>query len=207
MKFNIIISSILLLLVSCGDVEDLSDQVTVNEIIEDAVDHRILIVRNSNAYLPNTSDGYNGWSKSTHDNGQVEHREMHNQYGFYVQMATELGQVQRSNERSFVLTRSFFAGSQRYGAVWTGDNTATWKHLESTVPMLLSLNAGGIVFSGADVGGFFGDPDAQLLTRWYQQAAFQPFFRGHAHIDSKRREPYLFGEPYTSAIREAIRTR
>lgn len=43
--------------------------------------------------------------------------------------------------------------------------------------------------------------------RWYQTGAFQPFFRGHAHIDTKRREPWLMGEPYTGYIREAIRSR
>jgi alpha 1,3-glucosidase len=62
----------------------------------------------------------------------------------------------------------------------------------------------GVVFCGADVGGFFGNPDAELLVRWYQLGAFQPFFRGHAHIDTKRREPWIFDEPYTSLIRQAI---
>ncbi len=46
---------------------------------------------------------------------------------------------------------------------------------------------------GADVGGFFGNPDPELLTRWYQLGAYYPFFRGHAHLDTKRREPWLFG--------------
>lgn len=139
----------------------------------------------------------------------VEHRDVHNMYGFYHQWATAEGQLVREEhrERPFVLTRSFFAGSQRYGAVWTGDNMAQWSHLEAAAPMLLSLSCAGISFCGADVGGFFGDPDAELLTRWYQAAAFQPFFRGHAHIDTKRREPWLFGEPHTTRIRDAIRQR
>ncbi len=57
-----------------------------------------------------------------------------------------------------------------------------------------------------------------MSTRWYQAAAFHPFFRGHAHLgkrqlcgnillDAKRREPWLFGEPYTTYVRNAIRTR
>ena len=54
------------------------------------------------------------------------------------------------------------------GAVWTGDNMAEWGHLKIANPMLLSLNLAGITLSGADVGGFFKNPDTELLTRWYQ---------------------------------------
>lgn len=56
-----------------------------------------------------------------------------------------------------------------------------------------------VAWAGADVGGFFGNPDAELLTRWNQVATFYPFFRGHAHLDTKRREPWLFGEVRSSA--------
>ena len=59
----------------------------------------------------------------------------------------------------------------------------------------------------ADVGGFFRNPDTELLERWYQLGSFQPFFRAHAHIDTKRREPWLFGEAVTTRIREVIRDR
>ena len=59
----------------------------------------------------------------------------------------------------------------------------------------------------ADVGGFFGNPEPELLVRWYQVGSLQPFFRAHAHIETKRREPWLFGEPYTSLIREAVQRR
>jgi len=57
------------------------------------------------------------------------------------------------------------------------------------------------------VGGFFGNPDAQLMVRWYQLGAFYPFFRGHAHLETARREPWLFGEETTARIRTAIRSR
>eukprot|EP00457_Paulinella_chromatophora_P001004 gb/GEZN01001006.1/.p1 GENE.gb/GEZN01001006.1/~~gb/GEZN01001006.1/.p1 ORF type:complete len:956 (+),score=156.39 gb/GEZN01001006.1/:58-2925(+) len=146
---------------------------------------------------------------ATHLAGTVEHRDVHNTYGFYHHMATAQGLIERNQEqeRPFVLTRSFFAGSQRTASVWTGDNTAAWEHLDIATPMLLSLGISGIAFSGADVGGFFGDPDAELLLRWYQAGAFQPFFRAHAHIDSKRREPWLFGDDYTAMIRTAVRQR
>jgi len=54
-----------------------------------------------------------------------------------------------------------------------------------------------------DVGGFFGNPDAELVLRWQQAGAYQPWFRGHAHHDSKRREPWVFGEPWTTHLRDA----
>ncbi|KAJ9049304.1 glucosidase II [Entomophthora muscae] len=141
--------------------------------------------------------------------GGWEHRDLHNMYGFLFHRSTADGLVQRLdiNRRPFVLSRAFFPGTQRVSAIWTGDNTATWEHLKISSPMLLSISLAGVSFSGADVGGFFGNPEPELLTRWYQAGAFQPFFRGHAHIDSKRREPWLFGEPYTSQIRTAIRNR
>ncbi|KAL5554945.1 hypothetical protein UlMin_037181 [Ulmus minor] len=141
--------------------------------------------------------------------GSVEHRELHNAYGYYFHMATSDGLVKRGDgkDRPFVLSRAFFAGSQRHGAIWTGDNTAEWEQLRVSVPMILTLGLTGMSFSGADVGGFFGNPEPELLVRWYQIGAFYPFFRAHAHHDTKRREPWLFGERNTELIRDAIHMR
>ncbi|KJH51447.1 glycosyl hydrolase, family 31 [Dictyocaulus viviparus] len=141
--------------------------------------------------------------------GGIEHREIHNMYGFLQHSATFEGQMKRTGgkDRPFILTRSGFVGSQRTAAIWTGDNAADWSHLAITAPMLLSLSVSGIPFVGADVGGFFGNPDEQLITRWYQAGSFQPFFRAHAHIDTKRREPWIFSTPTMEAIRQAIRRR
>uniref|UniRef100_A0A8C9SVG9 Glucosidase alpha, neutral C n=1 Tax=Scleropages formosus TaxID=113540 RepID=A0A8C9SVG9_SCLFO len=141
--------------------------------------------------------------------GGVEHRELHNLYGFYQHLATVEGLISRSGglERPFVLSRSFFAGSQRLGAVWTGDNLATWEYLKISIPMLLSLSIVGVAFCGADVGGFFQDPKPELLIRWYQAGSLQPFFRGHSAKMMKRREPWLFGDTVTAAIRNAVQQR
>ena len=142
--------------------------------------------------------------------GNWEHRDVHNLNGMTFQNATYHALTTRKPgelRRPFVLTRSFFAGSQRVGAMWTGDNQAAWDHLEASIPMVLSQGISGFPFAGADVGGFFGNPDKELLTRWYQTGAFYPFFRGHAHIDARRREPYLAGEPYSTIIAAALRLR
>lgn len=149
-----------------------------------------------------------------HLNGTAEHRDVHNVYGYFYHMATADGLRKRGFEewgadgdRPFVLSRAFFAGTQRIGAIWTGDNEATWSHLKVSVPMLLACNIANLPFSGADIGGFFGNPEPELLVRWYQVAAFYPFMRGHAHLEAKRREPWLFGEENTARMRAAIRQR
>jgi alpha 1,3-glucosidase len=139
--------------------------------------------------------------------GGVEHREVHNAFGMYYHAATADGIRRRNDERPFVLSRAFFAGTQRVGPIWTGDNAADWDHLRVSLPMVMTLGLTGLTFSGADVGGFFGNPDAELMTRWYQMGIYYPFFRGHAHLDTKRREPWLFGDDSTALIRAAIRRR
>lgn len=138
--------------------------------------------------------------------GGWEHRDIHNMYGMFLPMSTYMGHLLRSGHklRPFILSRSFFVGSQRYGAVWTGDNDADWKHLRITVPMLLSLSVAGISFCGADVGGFFRNPDSELSVRWYQAGAYQPFFRAHSHIHTKRREPWSFGPETLELVRGAL---
>jgi alpha 1,3-glucosidase len=145
--------------------------------------------------------------------GGWEHRDVHNINGMTLINATYEGLLARDKEeakhnvRPFILTRSFFSGSQRLGAMWTGDNQAEWSHLEASIPMVLSMGISGFPFAGADVGGFFGNPEKDLLTRWYQAGIWYPFFRGHAHIDTRRREPYLVGEPYKELITQALRLR
>ena len=141
--------------------------------------------------------------------GNWEHRDVHNINGMTFVNATYNALLHRdsSPRRPFVLTRSYYSGSQRLGAMWTGDNQAEWSHLAASIPMILTHNIAGFPFAGADVGGFFGNPSKELLTRWYQTGAFYPFFRGHAHIDTRRREPYLAGDPYKDIITQALRLR
>eukprot|EP01128_Nolandella_sp_AFSM9_P009507 TRINITY_DN6107_c0_g1_i1.p1 TRINITY_DN6107_c0_g1~~TRINITY_DN6107_c0_g1_i1.p1 ORF type:complete len:978 (-),score=289.68 TRINITY_DN6107_c0_g1_i1:173-2851(-) len=145
-----------------------------------------------------------------HLGNTFEHRDVHNLYGMFNQKSTTLGLVKRAQGkvlRPFVLSRAFYAGTQRYGAIWTGDNTATWGHMAQANPMLLSMGLAGIQFCGSDVGGFFENPDPELVVRWSQGAAYHPFFRGHAHIDAARKEPWVWGEPWTSLNRAALISR
>ena len=81
---------------------------------------------------------------------------------------------------------------------------AKWDHLERSVPMLLSLAIAGLSFVGADVSGFFYNPDPQLFIRWHQLGIWYPFYRAHAHLETKRREPWLMGDEALAMVREAV---
>jgi len=108
------------------------------------------------------------------------HSEIHNIVGLENARATYDGLLKlRPDERPFVLTRATYAGGQRYGFTWTGDNFATWNHLRLAMQMVLNLGLSGISFVGADVGGFNSTPSSDLLTRWVELAAFSPFYRDH----------------------------
>jgi alpha-glucosidase len=136
------------------------------------------------------------------------HDEMHNQYGLLMARATWEGYRRiRPDRRPFVLTRSGFAGVQRYAAMWTGDNLATWAHLRLAVPMLLGLGLSGVPFVGADVGGFFGSPSAELYTRFLQLGVLMPFCRTHSYFRARPREPWCFGAAHEQANRELIELR
>ncbi|PWN54028.1 alpha-glucosidase II precursor [Violaceomyces palustris] len=146
--------------------------------------------------------------------GGWEHRDLHNINGILFHNATARGLEERElslpggvRRRPFVLSRSWWVGTQKYGAIWTGDNLGTWEHLAVSVPMILANGMGGMSFCGADIGGFFGNPEPDMLVRWYQAGIWEPFFRAHAHIDTKRREPYLLEEPLRSAVRDLIKLR
>jgi alpha-glucosidase len=97
------------------------------------------------------------------------------------------------NTRPFVMTRASYAGGHRYAATWSGDNSSTWNHLRQTTPQLINLGLSGFAMCGADVGGFAGSPQPELLTRWLQVAAFHPIDRDHTAIGTNPQEPWENG--------------
>ncbi len=136
------------------------------------------------------------------------HAEIHNIVGLENARATFDGLLKlRPDERPFVLTRATYAGGQRYGFTWTGDNSATWNHLRLATQMVLNLGVSGISFVGADVGGFNGSPSPDLLTRWVELAAFSPLFRDHATKGSQPHEIWNNGPEQEAIRRRYIETR
>lgn len=115
-----------------------------------------------------------------------------------LQNAKGIYEGQRStdpNKRVFLLTRSGFAGSQRYGAaIWSGDIGSTWRDMKNQIAAGLNFSMSGLPYWTMDIGGFvvpekFEKPDAESLeewrelnTRWYQFGAFVPLFRSHGQF-------------------------
>jgi alpha-glucosidase len=138
----------------------------------------------------------------------IPHAAFHNAYGMQMARATYegLGRL-RPNARPFVLTRSGYAGVQRYAAVWTGDNRSEWAHLRLAARMCLGMGMSGLPFVGFDAGGFWLDATGELLVRFTQLGAFFPFFRNHAAMGTKAQEPWEFGVHVEALLREALELR
>ena len=128
-----------------------------------------------------------------------------------------------STKRVFILTRSYFAGQQRYGAnTWSGDIGSSWDSFRKQVPICLNYTLTANPNVNTDIGGFFAgsystkghnsatrNPQYQeLFVRWMQFGAFSPMMRSHgADI---YRELYYFGnpgDPVYDALLDAIRLR
>ena len=136
------------------------------------------------------------------------HAEVHNAYGSHMAAATREGLERlRPERRPFVVSRAGYAGLQRHALQWTGDNSSWWEHLWMGMPQLQNLGLSGVAWCGVDIGGFFGDCDGELLARWTEFGAFQPFCRNHSALGTVAQEPWAFGEPWESVCRDMLRLR
>ena len=137
-----------------------------------------------------------------------DHVEAHNVYGMQMARATVEGLMKlRPEERPVCMTRSGWAGVQRYAMSWTGDNESNWDQLWLTMPMLMNLGLCGVAQTGPDIGGFSGFATGELFTRWLQMGVFLPFVRAHTSHHSPDQEPWSWGEPYLSINRRFIELR
>ena len=134
--------------------------------------------------------------------------EVRNAYGMQMARATYEGTKKLlGNKRPFVLTRAAYSGTQRYSAIWTGDNSAYDAHMLLGQRLVNSLGLTGMSLTGVDIGGFTGDPTPELMVRWNSLGVYTPMFRNHAAIDTKRREPWVWGKKNEAIIRKDIEQR
>lgn len=170
-------------------------------------------------YKKHTLSGVEGWwgdlgepevhpADLQHVNGSAE--EVHNAYGHeWAGIIYEGYQKDFPEKRPFILMRSGFAGSQRYGIIpWTGDVSRSWGGLIPQPEISLQMGMQGVAYTHSDLGGFAGGDslDTELYTRWLQYGVFQPIFRPHAQhaIPS---EPVFMPEETKASARESIKLR
>ena len=112
--------------------------------------------------------------------------EVHNIYGHnWAKLVAEGYQKDFPAQRPFILMRSGYSGSQRFGMIpWSGDVSRSWGGLQSQMEISLQMGMQGMAYMHSDLGGFAGDYfDNELYIRWLQYGVFQPIFRPHAQED------------------------
>uniref|UniRef100_A0A8C2NL27 P-type domain-containing protein n=1 Tax=Capra hircus TaxID=9925 RepID=A0A8C2NL27_CAPHI len=121
--------------------------------------------------------------------------DVHSLYGYSMSIATEKAiEKVLPNKRSFILTRSTFAGSGSHSAHWLGDNTASWEQMEWSITGMLEFGLFGIPLVGADICGFVAETTEELCRRWMQLGAFYPYARNHNADGYQHQDPAFFGQ-------------
>ncbi|MBL8764006.1 MAG: DUF5110 domain-containing protein [Phycisphaerae bacterium] len=136
------------------------------------------------------------------------HARFHNVYGMLMAKGTLDGiRAANPSTRPFVLTRANYIGGHRYAATWTGDNSSEWYDLEVSVPMILNLGLSGQPFAGPDIGGFIGNGNPEMFSRWMGVGSLFPFCRGHTAKGNRNKEPFAWGDETEAACRLALQRR
>jgi alpha-glucosidase (family GH31 glycosyl hydrolase) len=113
----------------------------------------------------------------------------------------------RPNQRIFNLTRSGYAGIQRYGVIpWSSDVGKAFGGLAVQLPMLLNMGMSGLAYHNSDIGGFCcGTTTPELYIRWMQYGTFCPIAR--AHGTGQPTEPWGYGDQAEDICRSFIQLR
>lgn len=139
------------------------------------------------------------------DGHQADALKAKNVYGMLMARSSFESALEFGNgKRPFVLTRSGYAGVQRYAAVWTGDNTSKDEYLLGGTLLNSQMGLSGIPFVGDDIGGYIGTTSKELFTRWIQVGVFAPYSRNHKEAYAHANEPWSFGEEAEAIAKEFI---
>jgi alpha-glucosidase (family GH31 glycosyl hydrolase) len=131
-------------------------------------------------------------------------REIHNVYsllwakGLYEKYAEHY-----PGDRLFNLIRSGYAGMQRYATFpWSGDVSKSWEGFQAQIPIMLGMGLSGVAYMGCDLGGFTGDLDEEMYTRWMQFGCFSPTMRSHGV--NVVTEPVFFSPFYKAILKDYL---
>jgi oligosaccharide 4-alpha-D-glucosyltransferase len=144
------------------------------------------------------------------DGNVVNGDAIHNVYGHQWAKMVFKNQLELApNERPFILMRSGFAGSQRFGMIpWTGDVSRSWGGLKPQVELSLQMGVLGMGYTHSDLGGFAGGEtfNKELYIRWLQYGVFQPIYRPHAQ-DNIAPEVVFHDKETQDVLRKFIKLR
>jgi alpha-D-xyloside xylohydrolase len=136
-------------------------------------------------------------------------------YPLFVSKAIYEGQRRTDDQkRVATLTRSAFAGQQRYGTInWSGDIGYDWDAFKRQIVAGLNYNITGMPYWTTDIGGFFRPGKSQytdskyqdILTRWFQWGTFNPIFRIHGY--QTETEPWKYGDTVMNNMRSMMNLR
>lgn len=111
-----------------------------------------------------------------------------------------------SDARGYVWSVGGWAGTQRYSAVWSGDQSGDWEYIRFHIPTLIGAGLSGIPYATGDVDGIFGG-SAKTYVRDLQWKAFTPILMSMSGWAAKDKQPWVWGEPYTSYNRDILKLR
>ena len=108
-----------------------------------------------------------------------------------------------SNARGFVWSVMGWAGTQKYSTVWSGDQSGNWEYIRFHIPTVIGSGLSAQNAATGDVDGIFGGSDSTYV-RDLQWKCFTPVFMVMSGWAKKDKQPYIYGEPYTSINRKYL---
>lgn len=135
--------------------------------------------------------------------------DVHNIYGHnWAKLIAEGYKKDFPKVRPFILMRSGYSGSQRFGMIpWSGDVNRTWGGFSGQTEIALQMGMQAMAYMHSDLGGFAGaNLDDELYVRWLQYGVFNPIFRPHAQ-EEVASEPVFRSEKAKNLAKQAIELR
>lgn len=111
-----------------------------------------------------------------------------------------------SDSRGYVWSVGGWAGTQRYSTVWSGDQAGNWEYIRFHIPTYIGAGLSGIPYASSDVDGIFGG-SAKTYVRDLQWKSFTPTMINMSGWAARDKQPWVWGEPYTSYNRDMLKLR